>query len=103
MPAEGMEWLPRDELLTYEEQARIVRVCVERYGFESVRITGGEPLVRAHLTRLIAMLAPLGVDIALTTNGVKLAECAHDLPAAGLKRISVSLDPLRREAFQLRT
>ena len=53
MPAEGMEWLARDELLTYEEQARIVRVCVERYGFASVRITGGEPLVRAHLTRLI--------------------------------------------------
>ena len=43
MPEEGMQWLPRDELLTYEEQARIVRVCVERYGFESVRITGGEP------------------------------------------------------------
>ena len=58
MPEEGMQWLPRDELLTYEEQARIVRVCVERYGFESVRITGGEPLVRAHITRLIGMLAP---------------------------------------------
>ena len=43
MPAEGMQWLPRDELLTFEEQARIVRVCVERFGFESVRITGGEP------------------------------------------------------------
>ena len=53
MPEEGMQWLPRDELLTYEEQARIVRVCVERFGFESVRITGGEPLVRAHLPRLI--------------------------------------------------
>ena len=48
-----MQWLPRDELLTYEEQARIVRVCVERYGFESVRITGGEPTLRAHLPRLV--------------------------------------------------
>jgi GTP 3',8-cyclase len=100
MPAEGMDWLPRDELLTYEEQARIVRVCVERYGFESVRITGGEPLVRAHLTRLIGMLAPLGIDIALTTNGVKLAETAHDLRAAGLTRINVSLDSLRPTTFR---
>ena len=99
MPAEGMAWLPRDELLTYEEQARIVRVCVERFGFESVRITGGEPLVRAHITRLIGMLAPLGVDIALTTNGVKLAEVAHDLAAAGLTRINVSLDSLRQSTF----
>jgi GTP 3',8-cyclase len=99
MPEEGMQWLPRDDLLTYEEQARIVRVCVDRYGFESVRITGGEPLVRAHVTRLIGMLAPLGVDIALTTNGVKLAEAAHDLAAAGLTRINVSLDSLRPNAF----
>ena len=53
MPAEGMQWLPREELLTYEEQAQIVRVCVERYGFESVRITGGEPTLRAHLPRLV--------------------------------------------------
>ena len=60
MPQEGMTWLDREELLTYEEQARIVRVCVERFGFESVRITGGEPTVRAHLPRLIGMLAPLG-------------------------------------------
>ena len=99
MPAEGMAWLSRDDVLTYEEQARIVRVCVDRYGFESVRITGGEPLVRAHLNRLVGMLAPLGVDIALTTNGVKLPEVAHDLAAAGLTRINVSLDSLRRETF----
>ena len=65
MPAEGMAWLPRDEVLTYEEIARIARVCVERFGFESVRLTGGEPLVRAHVTRLVEMLAPLGVDLAL--------------------------------------
>src|SRR6478672_1665408 len=99
MPAEGMKWLPRDDLLTYEEQARLVRVCVERYGFESVRITGGEPTVRAHLPRLVGMLAPLGVDIAMTTNGVKLPEMAHDLAAAGLRRINVSLDSLRPEVF----
>jgi cyclic pyranopterin phosphate synthase len=100
MPAEGMDWLARDDLLTYEEQARIVRVCVERYGFESVRITGGEPTVRAHLPRLVAMLAPLGVDIAMTTNGVKLPELVHDLADAGLRRINVSLDSLRPDVFR---
>ena len=99
MPEEGMAWLDRNDLLTYEEQARIVRVCVERWGFESVRITGGEPTVRAHLPRLIAMLAPLGVDIAMTTNGVKLPEMVHDLADAGLRRINVSLDSLRPEVF----
>ncbi|MGQ0826555.1 MAG: GTP 3',8-cyclase MoaA [Actinomycetota bacterium] len=99
MPAEGMEWLPRTELLTYEEIARIARVCVERFGFGAIRLTGGEPLVRAHITRLIAQLAPLDVDIALTTNGVKLPEVAHDLAAAGLRRVNVSLDSLRRETF----
>jgi cyclic pyranopterin phosphate synthase len=100
MPAEGMDWLARGELLTYEEQARVVRVCVERYGFESVRITGGEPTVRAHLPRLVAMLAPLGVDIAMTTNGVKLPEMVHDLADAGLRRINVSLDSLRPDVFR---
>src|SRR5689334_15872510 len=99
MPEEGMQWLPRDELLSYEELARIARVCVERFGFEAIRITGGEPLVRAHITRLIGMLAPLGVDLALTTNGVRLPELAHELVAAGLRRVNVSLDTLRREAF----
>ena len=58
MPAEGMDWLARSELLTYEEQARIARVCVERYGFDAIRVTGGEPTLRAHLARLFAMLAP---------------------------------------------
>ena len=100
MPAEGMQWLARDDLLTYEEQARIVAVCVERFGFDSVRITGGEPTVRAHLPRLVAMLAPLGVDLSMTTNGVKLAEMAHDLAAAGLRRINVSLDSLRPDVFR---
>ena len=99
MPEEGMDWLPRTELLTYEEMARVARVCVERFGFEAIRLTGGEPLVRAHITRLIALLAPLGVDIALTTNGVKLPEAAHDLAGAGLRRVNVSLDTLDRATF----
>jgi cyclic pyranopterin phosphate synthase len=100
MPQEGMPWLERDALLTYEEQARIVRVGVERFGFDAVRITGGEPTVRAHLPRLIAMIAPLGIDIAMTTNGVKLPEMAHDLADAGLRRINVSLDSLHPEVFR---
>lgn len=100
MPAEGLQWIARDELLTYEELARIARICVDRFGFESVRVTGGEPLVRTHVTRLVEYLAPLGVDISMTTNGVKLPELAHDLAAAGLRRINVSLDSLRAETFE---
>src|SRR3954470_1800665 len=103
MPEEGMQWLPRDELLTYEEIARIARVCVERYGFEAIRVTGGEPLVRAHVTRLVQLLAPLGVDIAMTTNGVRLPELAHDLAEAGLDRVNVSLDTLHPETFRALT
>ena len=103
MPAEGMAWLPRTEVLTYEEIARVARVCVERFGFEAIRLTGGEPLVRSHVTRLVEMLAPLDVDLALTTNGVKLAEVAHDLRHAGLDRVNVSLDTLRSDRFRALT
>jgi cyclic pyranopterin phosphate synthase len=99
MPEEGMTWLPRSEVLTYEELARIARVCVERFGFAGIRVTGGEPTIRAHLPRLFHLLAPLGVDLAMTTNGVKLPELAHDLVAAGLRRVNVSLDSLRRDVF----
>ena len=99
MPEEGMQWLPKNELLTYEEIGCVARVCVERFGFEAIRLTGGEPLVRAHITRLIEQLAPLGVDLALTTNGVKLGETAHDLAHAGLRRVNVSLDTLDRATF----
>jgi GTP 3',8-cyclase len=99
MPAEGMPWLPRQELLTYEELARVARVCVEHFGFDGVRLTGGEPTVRAHLPVLIEKLATLGVDLSLTTNGSTLRLVAHDLAAAGLRRINVSCDSLRAERF----
>jgi GTP 3',8-cyclase len=99
MPAEGLQWLPRDDVLTYEELARIARVCVENFGFDAIRLTGGEPTVRAHLPRLVEMLAPLGVDLALTTNGARLAEMAGELAAAGLERINISLDTLQRDRF----
>ena len=97
MPAEGMEWMPRAELLTYEEIERVARVFVDRFGFDSIRLTGGEPTVRSHLPVLIEKLAPLGADLSLTTNGATLGLIAHDLAAAGLRRINVSLDSLRRE------
>ena len=99
MPAEGMQWLPRDEVLTFEEIERVARVCVERFGFDGIRLTGGEPTVRAHLPVLVQKLAALGVDLAMTTNGATLALLAHDLRAAGLKRINISLDSLRADRF----
>src|SRR3954463_7714727 len=99
MPAEGMEWMPRQDLLPYEEIERVARIFVERFGFDSIRLTGGEPTVRSHLPVLIEKLAPLGVDLSLTTNGATLGLIAHDLAAAGLRRINVSCDSLRRERF----
>ncbi|HEX2048593.1 MAG TPA: GTP 3',8-cyclase MoaA [Acidimicrobiales bacterium] len=99
MPAEGMDWLPRHDLLTYEEIERVARVCVERFGFDGIRITGGEPTVRAHLPVLVEKLAALGTDLSLTTNGVTLRLLAADLRAAGLRRINISLDSLRPETF----
>jgi len=99
MPEEGMQWLPRADLLSYEELTRVARVCVERFGFESIRITGGEPTVRAHLAVLVRHLADLGVDLAMTTNGATLDHLAADLAAAGLARINISLDSLHPERF----
>jgi cyclic pyranopterin phosphate synthase len=99
MPADGMDWHPRDELLTFEELTRIATVCVERFGFDSIRLTGGEPTVRAHLPVLVAQLAPLGVDLSLTTNGSTLPALATDLRAAGLHRLNISLDSLRADRF----
>jgi len=99
MPEEGMQWMPRDDLLTYEELARVARVCVERFGFDGVRITGGEPTVRAHLPVLVGMLAALDVDVAMTTNGATLPLLADDLRRAGLRRVNISCDSLRRDRF----
>jgi cyclic pyranopterin phosphate synthase len=99
MPAEGLQWLDRSGLLTYEEIDRVARVCVERFGFTGIRITGGEPTVRAHLPVLIEKLAALDTDLSLTTNGATLRLLAGDLRAAGLRRINISLDSLRPETF----
>jgi len=105
MPAEGMTWLDRSEVLTYEEIERVARICVETFGVDSLRLTGGEPTVRAHLPQLIAKLAALRLpdgtkpDIALTTNGATLRNIALELRDAGLDRINVSMDSLKPERF----
>jgi len=100
MPEEGVSWLPRADLLTYEEIARVAGVAVRQLGIESIRLTGGEPTIRAHLPVLIEQLAALDVDLSLTTNGTLLDHCAHDLADAGLRRINISLDSLRPDRFQ---
>ena len=100
MPADGLEWLPREDLLTFEEIERVARLMVERHGVESIRLTGGEPTVRANLPTLVGMLADLPVDLSLTTNGMTLRLVAGKLAAAGLTRINVSLDSLRADRFE---
>ena len=99
MPAEGLQWLSRDDLLTFEEIERVARLLVERYGVDGIRLTGGEPTVRAQLPTLVEMLARLGVDLAMTTNGVSLPLLAGALRSAGLGRINVSCDSLRPDRF----
>ena len=105
MPAEGLSWLPRSEILSFEELTRVARLLVERYDFDGIRITGGEPTIRAHLPVLVEKLGALRtrdgrpVDVALTTNGATLRLVAHDLAAAGLGRINVSCDSLRPDRF----
>ncbi|MEA2933242.1 MAG: 3,8-cyclase [Actinomycetota bacterium] len=99
MPEEGLAWLPRSEILTFEEIERVARICVERWGFTGIRLTGGEPTVRAGLPTLVAKLSRLGVDLALTTNGASLRLLAPELRAAGLRRINISCDSLRRDRF----
>ncbi len=100
MPAEGMRWLERSELLSFEEIERLVGVLVEM-GVRDVRLTGGEPLVRRQLPRLVAMLAAIpGLrELALTTNGYQLERDAEALVSAGVTRFNVSVDSLQRERF----
>ncbi len=103
MPVEPT-WFPRADLLTYEEITRMVRVA-STVGVRKVRVTGGEPLVRRDLHRLIASLAGLPdiEDVSLTTNGVLLAEAVVALRDAGLRRVNVSLDTLDRARFRALT
>jgi len=101
MPAEGINLLSHDDILTYEEITTIVRLAAE-LGINKLRLTGGEPLVRARLPELVDMLANIDAidDIALTTNGILLKEYAGELKEAGLKRVNVSLDSLNEDKFE---
>jgi cyclic pyranopterin phosphate synthase len=103
MPEEGMQWLPRSEVLTFEEIERLAAIFVQRFDVDGLRLTGGEPTVRAHLPVLVRKLAALGVDLAMTTNGATLANLAHELREAGLRRINISLDTLQRDKFERMT
>ena len=103
MPAEGLEWLPRSEVLSFEEIHRVSRIFVERFGVEGIRLTGGEPTVRANLPRLISQLSGLGADLAMTTNGATLRNSAEELRSAGLRRINISLDTLHPDRFEQMT
>ena len=101
MPAEGLDWLPRPEMLTDDELLRLVRVMVG-LGITQVRLTGGEPLLRRSLVDIVAGIAVLEPRprIAMTTNGVGLDRLARPLAEAGLDRVNVSLDTVNREHFE---
>ncbi len=101
VPPEGMSFLPRSEILTYEEICTVVEAATH-LGISKIRLSGGEPLTRAGIVELIKMLAHIkGIDdLSLTTNGMLLEELAADLKLTGLKRVNVSLDTLREDRFQ---
>ncbi|MEM7234416.1 MAG: radical SAM protein, partial [Planctomycetota bacterium] len=101
MPAEGLDWLGKSQILSFEEIERLARVSVGA-GITKIRVTGGEPLVRKDLPKLIGMLSriPGLKDLSLTTNGLLLEDQAPALREAGLRRLNVSLDSLVRETFQ---
>lgn len=100
MPAGPVQWLPRDELLTFEEIARVARLCVAM-GVEKIRLTGGEPLARRQVERLVEMLAAIpGLrSLSMTSNGYFLPHKARALKEAGLQSVNISLDTLRPERF----
>jgi GTP 3',8-cyclase len=101
MPAEGLDWLPGEQLLRPNELARLIHIAVTRLGITSVRFTGGEPLLARHLEDVVAVTARLRPrpEISLTTNGVGLARRAVALAEAGLDRVNVSMDSVHRDRF----
>jgi cyclic pyranopterin phosphate synthase len=102
MPPEGLDWLPKPEILTDDEVVRLIRVGIERLGIREVRFTGGEPLLRRGVTGIVERTAALRPrpEISLTTNAIGLARMAAPLKAAGLDRVNVSLDTVRPEVFR---
>src|SRR5262249_44831945 len=109
MREEGRTWLPREDLLTFEEIDRLARVFVERFDVDGIRLTGGEPTVRAHLPVLVEKLAAVRMasgakpDLSITTNGATFRLLAHGLRHAGLDRANIPLDSLRPERFHAMT
>ena len=101
MPVEGLQWLPKSEILSYEEIASIIAQLAPE-GISRIRISGGEPTIRPDLHRLVAMLRSIdGIqDIALSTNGVRLPEMARELSEAGLDRVNISADSLRSDRIR---
>jgi GTP 3',8-cyclase len=99
MPEDGLPWLGAGDLLTMDELIRALRVSID-LGVRTVRITGGEPTLRRDLVDVVAALAPLGVELSLTTNGYLMDRLARPLRAAGLKRANISLDSLERDRFK---
>ncbi len=104
MPLDEYDWIEKQEILTFEEIVRLAKIFVQ-LGVDKIRLTGGEPLVRRDLEKLVSQLSPLpGLrDLCLTTNGSLLAEKAPALKAAGLRRVNVSLDTLNPEKFRAMT
>jgi cyclic pyranopterin phosphate synthase len=116
MPEEGMKWLPRSEVLSFEEIERLARIFVEHFEVDGLRLTGGEPTIRAHMPVLVRKLADLRVpshsasafagrkpDLSITTNGATFRLLAHELRDAGLDRVNISLDTLDRAKFERMT
>src|SRR5205823_5254299 len=102
MPAEGLKWLAREDILRYEEIVRLARIFVERYGVRTIRITGGEPLVRVKLEELIGMINAIdpALDNTLTTNRFLVRQNAMAPRDARLHRIDFPLDPLQMDTFK---
>src|SRR5580765_4409372 len=102
MPEAGVRWLPKDDILTFEEIADIVRAAIEVHGIRRFKLTGGEPTIRHGLCDLVSMLRRIdGIeDLSLTTNGFVLEDLAHPLKQAGLDRVTVSIDSLRADRFK---
>lgn len=100
MPAHGLPWLASTTLLTDDEVVRLIRLSVTHLGVREVRFTGGEPLLRSGLVDIVARSAGLGVPVAMTTNGIGLAEQADALARAGMTRVNISLDTLQPQRFR---
>jgi cyclic pyranopterin phosphate synthase len=99
MPAEGLPWLPGEQMLSNDELLRLIGIAVD-LGVTSVRLTGGEPLLRPDVVDVVARVAGLGVAVSMTTNGLRLPGLAAPLRDAGLQRVNISLDTLDRDTFK---